>query len=105
MSASSTTRFGNSSANAESALPKASRSESPLVPISAGASEVAGIEPFLDFLARGAQRAQGFVGLRFGQFHAAMPLRHVFHERNALAFDRVRDDDGWPAMRRRRAPE
>src|SRR5271154_2929913 len=105
MSASSTTSCGNSYASCDSALPNASRKESPLAAISAGASEVASIEPILDFLARCAERAQSFVGLRFGEFHTAVPCGHVLHERHAFAFRRMRDDAGGPAVRGRRAAE
>src|SRR5271167_2221287 len=99
MSASSTTSCGNSYASCDNALPNASRNESPLAAISAGASEVASIQPILDFLTRCAERAQSFVGLRFGEFHTAVPRGHVFHERHAFAFRRMRDDAGGPAMR------
>src|SRR5580698_6461339 len=100
MSASSTTSCGNSYASCDSALPNASRKESPLAAIRVGAvSEVACIEPILDFLARCAERAQSLVGLRFGEFHAAVPRGHVLHERHAFAFRRVRDDAGVSAIR------
>src|ERR1700733_2658491 len=97
MSASSTTSLGNSSARPDSALPNASRSESPLLPMRAGASEP--IEILLDLLARCAQRGQRFLGLLAGELHAAVPGGHVLHVGDALAFDRVRDDHARPFAR------
>src|ERR1700685_2753194 len=97
MSASRTTSLGNSSARPDSALPNASRSESPLVPMSAGASDA--IEELLDLLARRAERGERFVGLLVGELDAAVPGGLVFHVRNALALDGVGDDDARAALR------
>src|SRR5678810_586203 len=94
MSASSTTSSGYCDAKPESALPNASRSESPLLPISCGAASADAIEQPPDFAFIAAERRKTVRGLRTGKFHAAMPVRHVFHERNALSFDRVRNSDG-----------
>src|SRR5277367_4022209 len=92
MSASSTTKFGNSSPSADKALPKASRNES-LLAIRAGLD----MEKALDFLFVRAQPCQGVFGLRFRQLHAAVPGGNVFHGGYAFALDRVSDDQ-------RRAP-
>src|SRR6185312_225718 len=97
MSASSTTTLGNSLASPASALPNASRRESPLVPIRAGAS--ADIEQILDFVDRRSKRFQSFFSLFAREFHAAMPLRLSFHVRNAFAFCGVADEDRGAALR------
>src|ERR1700722_1114808 len=94
MSASSTTKLGNSSPSADKALPKASRNES-LLAIRAGLD----MEKALDFLFVRAQRRQGVFGLRFGQLHAAVPGGDIFHDGHAFALDRMGDDQGWAPMR------
>src|ERR1044072_7098296 len=99
ISASSTTTLGNSFARPASALPNASRKESPLVPIRAGAS--ADIEQFLDFVGGRIERFQRFLGLFTREFHAAMPLRLSFHVRNAFAFCGVADENRGTALRHR----
>src|SRR6218665_3601020 len=108
MSASSTTGLGNSSASADSALPKASRRESPLAAMRAGAlpascSEAVGelddMQEILDLGGAGAQRLQRFLGLLRRELHAAMPEGNVFHIGHALALDGVGDDDA--GLRRR----
>src|SRR6218665_1606924 len=96
MSASSTTVLGNSSASADSALPKASRRESPLAAMRAGALD---IEEILDLGGAGAQRLQRLLGLLGREFHAAMPEGNIFHIGDALALDGVGDDDA--GLRRR----
>src|SRR5580698_7329011 len=92
MSASSTTRRGNSSASDDSVLPNASRRESPLA-MRAGLD----IEQFLHLGLVAAQRGQRLFHLFAGQLHAAMPGRDILHEGNALALDGVGDDDRGPA--------
>src|SRR3569832_1793911 len=96
MSASSTTSFGNSSASPDSALPNASRRESPLVPMSAGASADRLIQILLDLPARHFERQQSLFGLFAGKFHAAVPGGDVLHVGNALALDSVGDDHAGP---------
>src|SRR6185437_9322031 len=91
MSASSTTSLGNSSANADRVLPKASRRES-LFATKAGLD----IQQTLYFWPVRAQRDQSFSGLRFRQLHAAMPGRDVFHGGHTLALDGVSDDQRGP---------
>src|ERR1700741_4599217 len=103
MSASSTTSLGNSSARPESALPNASRSESPLEPMSAGASDA--IEILLDVLVRGAERGERVLGLLAGKLHAAVPRGHVLHSGHALALGDVSDDDAGAVVRRAGAAE
>src|SRR5579862_674942 len=97
MSASSTTSLGNSSARPDNALPNASRSESPLEPMSAGASDAIEILP--DLFMRGTQRGERVIGLLAGELHAAVPGGHVLHVRHALALDGVGDDDARAVMR------
>src|SRR3569832_158193 len=105
MSASSTTCFGNSSASPDSALPKASRRESPLVPMSAGASADRLIQILLDLPARHFERQQSLFGLFAGEFHAAVPGRYVLHVGNALALYGVGDDLAGPVACRPGAPK
>src|SRR5580692_674123 len=97
MSASSTTSFGYSFASEESVLPNASRSESPLEPMSAGASEVA-IEKLHDFVCVRAECGERFFALRARQFHTAMPLRLAFHVRHAFALHGMADEHGGLAV-------
>src|SRR5262249_4395629 len=97
MSASSTTSLGNSSAMPDNALPNASRSEPPLEPISAGASEP--IEIVLDVLARAVERGQRVLGLFAGELHAAVPGWDVLPRRHAFALDGMGDDDARPLAR------
>src|SRR3569833_1503756 len=94
MSASSTTSLGNSSASDDSVLPKASRSESPLLAIRAGLD----IEQFLDFIGAAAQRLQRFQRLFARHLHAAVPGGDVFHVRHTLALDGMGDDHRWRAL-------
>src|ERR1700710_3170909 len=102
MSASSTTTLGNSSASADSALPKASRSEAPLDAIKAGALD---IQQFLHLRARRAQRLQRFFRLLARQLHAAVPGRNVLHVFDALALDGMGDDHRRPPLRHTGAAE
>src|SRR3984957_9214543 len=93
MSASSTTKLGNSSPSADKALPKASRNES-LLAIRAGLD----MEKALDFLLVRAQRRQGIFGLRFRQLHTAVTGGDIFHDGDAFGFDRMGDDQGRAPM-------
>src|ERR1700733_642263 len=93
MSASSTTKLGNSSPSADKALPKASRNES-LLAIRAGLD----MEKALDFLFVRAQSRQSIFGLRVRQLHAAVPGGNIFHNGHAFALDGVGDDQGRAPM-------
>src|SRR5262249_54345966 len=104
-SASRTTSLGNSSASPDKALPNASRRESPLVPMSAGASAERVIQILLDIAAGHLERQQRLFGLFTRELHAAVPGRYVLHAGDALALGRVRDDDARTLARRTGAAE
>src|SRR5450755_526089 len=105
MSASSTTTLENSSASPDKAFPNASRRESPVVAIRAGASLAIDIQQLLDLVAAGAKRIQRVLGLLPRQLHAAVPGRNILHVGNALALDGVRDDHRRAIARRVGAAE
>src|SRR5437588_277751 len=75
-----------------SALPKASRSESPDEPMSWGAASACPIDKPRDLRFAELQTLKRIFGLCARELHAAMPMLNIFHERHAFALDRVRDD-------------
>src|SRR6185295_324124 len=96
MSASSTTSSGYCGATVTSALPKASRKESPEEPINCGVAST-DIEPPREFRMRHAELCQRLLGLLARQLHAAVPVRDVFHAAHALALHRVGEKQRWAA--------
>src|SRR5690242_6879853 len=95
MSASRTTTFGRSRDHSTSALPKASRRLSPLVPMRWGAARsTTAIDEALDRFGVGVQRGERSADLLVGQLHAAVPERLIFHVADAFALGGVGDNDG-----------
>src|SRR5690349_3981307 len=93
MSASSTTTLGRSRDHSTSALPKASRNESPLVPMRCGAAfSTTAIDKALDLLRFGVECGERVADLLGRQLHAAVPRRLIFHVTDALALCGVGDD-------------
>src|ERR1700676_5088096 len=102
MSASKTTKFKYFGASWTNVLPKASRSESPLVPISSGPALGSAVVVLPDasiqispyVLLRNAQLAQRRQQFLIAELYTAVPERRPLHERDAATLDGVCDNHG-----------